>query len=141
MTSRLHPLTRSDCEGLLRTRDVARIAVSTPSGPHVVPVRYALVDTDEAPSVVVAVGSFSLLGTYGDGAMLAFAVDNLDTAGARQTWTVEARGRGQMVHDARDLGRLPAGWSSEDSGARRMFLRIPLTEVTGHCVDAITLAS
>ena len=83
MAPTLHTLTRRECEALLRSRDTGRIAVSTPQGPHIVPVGYRVLDTERGPAVVARIGAYSVLGTYGGGAMLAFEVDGLqETSGA-----------------------------------------------------------
>jgi nitroimidazol reductase NimA-like FMN-containing flavoprotein (pyridoxamine 5'-phosphate oxidase superfamily) len=137
MAPQLHTLTRRECEALLRSRDTGRMAVSTPQGPYIVPVGYGVVDTDGALAVVARIGAYSVLGTYGGGAMLAFEVDGVDaTTGA--PWSVVARGRGEVLHRAPEGSRLPAGqvWMS---GPRSLFLQLRASELNGR-LDAVPLA-
>ena len=37
-------LSRSECETLLRRGVVGRVAVAAPSGPHIVPMNYSVID-------------------------------------------------------------------------------------------------
>jgi len=39
-----YELTVGQCEALLRSCTVGRVALSTPTGPHVIPVNYTVVD-------------------------------------------------------------------------------------------------
>ena len=138
MAPQLHTLTRRECEALLRSRDTGRIAVSTPQGPHIVPVSYGIVDGEGWPTVVARIGAYSVLGTYGGGAMLAFEVDGVEaTTGA--PWSVVARGRGEVLHRAPEGGAPPAGqvWTS---GPRSLFLLMRPSELSGRRLDAVTLA-
>lgn len=125
-------LGRSECEGLLRLGVVGRVAVATPTGPHIVPVNYAISHAD----VVVGTTPYSVLGTYGRDSLLAFEVDHFDHP-RHQGWSVVVRGRAAYVDESDDLqdlvGVLPRPWAS---GTRSLFLRIPLTEVTGRRLGA-----
>jgi uncharacterized protein len=139
-----HTLTRGECEALLRTRDVGRVAVSTPQGPHIVPVSYRLTDVTAAPGpgpgLVARVGAYSVLGSYGGGAMLAFEVDSLESAEA--PWSVVVRGRGELLRrfaDAPDPRTGPS-WAAQPwsaSGPRSLYLRLPLTELSGRRLDPV----
>jgi hypothetical protein len=138
MAPALHTLTRRECEALLRSRDSGRIAVSTPQGPHIVPVSYGVVDDEHGPAVVARIGAYSVLGTYGGGAMLAFEVDGLEPVSGA-TWSVVARGRGQILHRPPEGGGSPGGqaWTS---GPRSLFLRVRPAELSGRRLDAVKLA-
>jgi uncharacterized protein len=120
-------LSRSECETLLRRDVVGRVAIATPTGPHVMPLNYSVTDG----SVVLCTTPYSLLGTYGRDSMLAFEIDHFEHARQRG-WSVVVRGRAQPVEDPADLARLvrllPRPWAA---GRRSLYLRIPLTEVTG----------
>ena len=120
-------LSRSECETLLRRDVVGRVAIATPTGPHVMPLNYSVTDG----SVVLCTTPYSLLGTYGRDSMLAFEIDHFEHARQRG-WSVVVRGRAEPVGDPADLARLvrllPRPWAA---GRRSLYLRIPLTEVTG----------
>jgi uncharacterized protein len=120
-------LSRSECETLLRRDVIGRVAIATPTGPHVMPLNYSVTDG----SVVLCTTPYSLLGTYGRDSMLAFEIDHFEHAQQRG-WSVVVRGRAEPVEDAGDLARLvrllPRPWAA---GRRLLYLRIPLTEVTG----------
>jgi hypothetical protein len=134
MPSATHPLTRRECEALLRSGDVGRIAVSTPQGPHIVVVRYLLDDALDGPAVVTRIGAYSLLGTYADGATLAFEVGGTDPA-AGAVWSIVARGRGEVLPRPPVGLAAPAGgtWSP---GPRSLFLRLRPVELSGRRLDA-----
>jgi len=120
-------LSRSECEGLLRLGVVGRVAIATPTGPQILPLNYAVSRGD----IVVCTTPYSILGTYGRESLLAFEVDHFEHP-RHQGWSVMVRGRAAAVEDPGDLqavGRvLPRPWAS---GSRSLYLRIPLTEVTG----------
>jgi nitroimidazol reductase NimA-like FMN-containing flavoprotein (pyridoxamine 5'-phosphate oxidase superfamily) len=120
-------LSRSECEGLLRLGVVGRVAIATSTGPHILPLNYAVSHGD----VVVCTSPYSVLGTYGRDSLLAFEIDHFEHA-RHQGWSVVVRGRASAVEDPDELSGLvkvlPRPWAS---GSRSLFLRIPLTEVTG----------
>jgi nitroimidazol reductase NimA-like FMN-containing flavoprotein (pyridoxamine 5'-phosphate oxidase superfamily) len=120
-------LSRSECEGLLRMGAVGRVALASPTGPHILPLNYAVSRGD----VVVCTTPYSVLGSYGRDSLLAFEVDHFDYP-RHQGWSVVVRGRAAAVEDPEELRTLvhllPRPWAS---GTRSLYLRIPLTEVTG----------
>jgi len=116
-----------ECAALLRAGVVGRVAVATPGGPHIVPVNYSVVDG----AVVVATSPYSVLGSYGRGAVVAFEVDHVDCE-TQQGWSVVARGRADALDPAdlrnvRDRG-LPQPWAD---GSRTLYLRIVWSELSG----------
>jgi nitroimidazol reductase NimA-like FMN-containing flavoprotein (pyridoxamine 5'-phosphate oxidase superfamily) len=121
-------LSQSECEALLRAGVTGRVAVSTPSGPQIVPLNYSIVDS----AVIVRTSPYSLLGTYGRGATVAFEVDSFDHPNQRG-WSVVARGRADVVEDQDELDHIRSVWEPRPwaSGARGLFLRIRCTELTG----------
>jgi nitroimidazol reductase NimA-like FMN-containing flavoprotein (pyridoxamine 5'-phosphate oxidase superfamily) len=125
--SELRELSRSECETLLRRGVAGRVAISTPTGPHIVPLNYSISES----SVVVCTTPYSVLGTYGRDSMVAFEIDHFEHARQRG-WSVVARGRSEVVDDSAELRTLvrvlPRPWAS---GRRSLYLRIPMTEVTG----------
>lgn len=125
-------LSRSECEGLLRQGVVGRVAIATPNGPHIMPLNYAVNRGD----VVVCTTPYSVLGTYGRDSLLAFEVDHFEYP-LHRGWSVVVRGRAAQVEDADELSTLvrslPRSWAG---GTRSLYLRIPLTEVSGRRLDA-----
>ena len=123
-----HDLSREECARLLTASLVGRVAVSTPDGPHIVPLNYSV----DGESVLLRTTAYSLVGTYGIDAVLCFEVDELDYENQRG-WSVAVRGRAEVVDDAMELAEIdrrfpPRPWAA---GQRHLVLRIPWTEVTG----------
>lgn len=117
-----------ECRGLLEERQAGRIAVSTPDGPHIVPLNYTVV----GDSIVVRTTPFSVVATYGRNAKVAFEIDQFDEP--RQLgWSVVARGRGDVVTDPDEIGDIrracaPHPWAD---GSRNLYFRIRWSELTG----------
>jgi nitroimidazol reductase NimA-like FMN-containing flavoprotein (pyridoxamine 5'-phosphate oxidase superfamily) len=127
-----HALDEQACERLLRAGGVGRVALSTPEGPHIVPVDYAVVDD----TIVVRTTPYSLLGTHGRNTMLAFEVDHLDRD--RQAgWSVVARGRSFAELDPEELARIRAAWAPRPWAARSrsLCLRLRWESLTGRASD------
>ncbi|HET7194262.1 MAG TPA: pyridoxamine 5'-phosphate oxidase family protein [Nocardioides sp.] len=121
-------LSRAECETLLRAGVAGRVALAAPDGPHIVPINYSVVDD----TIVMRTSPYSLLGTYGRSAMLAFEVDQFDYEHQRG-WSVVGRGRSEVVQDEEELEHIRAVWSPRPwaSGVRRLVIRLPLHELTG----------
>ncbi|MCW2832050.1 MAG: pyridoxamine 5-phosphate oxidase-related, FMN-binding protein [Nocardioides sp.] len=126
-----HDLSYSECEALLRSGVVGRVALSTPNGPQILPVNYSVVDSE----IIVRTSAYSVLGTYGREATLAFEVDHFDLANQRG-WSVVARGRADVITDPAALDHIRKVWEPRPwaGGSRGLFLRIPWTELTGRQV-------
>ena len=122
----LMELSRSECETLLRRGVVGRVAIATPTGPHVMPLNYSV----SGSSVVVCTTPYSMLGTYGRDSMLAFEIDHFEHPRQRG-WSVVVRGRAEAVEDQRRAAhpRPRAATTRGPPGRRSLYLRIPLTEV------------
>jgi hypothetical protein len=122
-----------ECERLLRGGIVGRLALSTPDGPHIVPVNYAVVDD----TVVVRTSSYSILGTYGRDAMLAFEVDHIDYE-RHVGWSILARGRSWVEGDSAELDRILKVWPPRPwaSGTRDLFLRFRWSTLTGRSLGS-----
>ncbi len=128
-----HELDQQECERLLRGGVVGRVALSTPEGPHIIPVNYAVV----ADTIVVRTSPYSVLGTYGRDAMLAFEVDHIDRE--RQAgWSVVARGRAWAEVDPGELTRLREEWEPRPwaNGSRNLYLRIRWASLSGRALGA-----
>jgi nitroimidazol reductase NimA-like FMN-containing flavoprotein (pyridoxamine 5'-phosphate oxidase superfamily) len=121
-------LSTTECEHLLRAGVVGRIALSTPTGPQIVPINYSVVDD----AIIVRTAPYSLLGTHGRDTTLAFEIDGFDHPHHRG-WSVIARGRAETVDDAAELERIRRAWPPRPwaAGPRPLFLRLRWTELTG----------
>ena len=128
-----HELNQEECERLLRAGVAGRIAMATPTGPHIIPVNYSVVDD----SVVVRTSPYSLLGTYGRDTTLAFEVDQFDHENQRG-WSVQARGHTQVVADQDELDHIMQVWAPHPwaAGVRNLVLRLRWTELTGRRLGA-----
>lgn len=133
----LKELDAAVCLRLLGERGIGRVAVITPDGPHLVPVNYAVLDD----TIVIRTSPYSLLGTHARDSVLAFEVDDLDEP-TRSGWSVVVRGRSRAESDPRTLARLrrllPQSWAP---GARTLYLRLPLDEVSGRAVGEAVVTS
>jgi nitroimidazol reductase NimA-like FMN-containing flavoprotein (pyridoxamine 5'-phosphate oxidase superfamily) len=127
---------RPECERLLRSSVIGRVALSTPEGPHIVPVSYAVV----GDTIVVRTSAYSVLGTYGHNAMLAFEVDHVDPE--RQAgWSVVARGRCWAELDPDEVATIRQVWQGPPwaSGNRNLYLRMRCESISGRALgDAWT---
>ncbi len=107
----LMELSRSECETLLRRGVIGRVAIATPTGPHVMPLNYSI----SGGSVVVCTTPYSMLGTYGRDSMLAFEIDHFEHPRQRG-WSVVVRGRAEAVEDQEELRTLvrvlPRPWAA-----------------------------
>ena len=131
-------LARTDCLDLLAAGSVGRVAVTTPDGPHIVPVSYTVFDD----SVVVRTSAYSLLGTYARDAVVAFEVDAFDP-GSRSGWSVVVRSRCTVEGDPSTIREIrtaapDAPWAG---GTRNLYLRLRLDQVTGRTVGDLTPAA
>ena len=128
MKTTAHDLSREDCARLLRAGVAGRVAIGTPTGPHIVPVNYAV----NGESILIRTTAYSLLGTYGRGAQLCFEVDQFDYE-LERGWSVVVRGRATFVSDQDELAELARSWEPRPwaDGQRNLIVRIPWTEVTG----------
>ncbi len=123
-----HLLGADECAALLRADVVGRIAVCTPTGPHVIPVNYCVIDD----AIILRTTAHSVLGRHGRDTVLSFQIDALDHSRHRG-WSVQARGRSEEVTDADELAHIrevqePLPWAS---GGRSMYLRLRWDELTG----------
>ncbi len=124
-----HELDIAQCEALLRAHTVGRVAFSTPTGPYLIPVNYAVMKD----SIVVRTAAYSILGTYAHRTTpLAFEIDDFDHEHERG-WSVLARGPGEVVEDHAEIARIreaapSAPWAS---GTRALFVRLRWNELTG----------
>jgi nitroimidazol reductase NimA-like FMN-containing flavoprotein (pyridoxamine 5'-phosphate oxidase superfamily) len=117
-----------ECEAVLRAGVVGRVAVSTPTGPEIVPVNYSVV----GDAIMIRTSAYSRLGTHGRGQVLAFEVDGFDHERQRG-WSVQARGRAEVVTDLDELAQIRAAWEPRPwaAGQRNLVLRLPWASLSG----------
>lgn len=121
-------LSHDECVRLLSGGVGGRVALSSPNGPHIVPVNYSVLDD----AIIIKTSPYSTLGTYGRDTMLAFEVDHFDHERQRG-WSVVARGRGEVVTNPLEIDHIrevrdPRPWAG---GGRSLYLRLRWTELTG----------
>ncbi|MFC6286310.1 pyridoxamine 5'-phosphate oxidase family protein [Nocardioides sp. GCM10027113] len=124
----LHELSHDECVDLLRSGVAGRVALSTPDGPHIIPVNYSVVDD----AIIVRTSPYSMLGTYGRDTTLAFEVDHIDHENQRG-WSVLVRGRADVVQDSDELEHIREQWEPRPwaTGVRSLFVRLRWNELTG----------
>jgi len=128
-------LSPHECEELLRSTRTGRVAVSTPHGPHIVPVNYAVVDAPGGMVVVLRTTPYSVVGTHARGAVMALEADDIDPEHQRG-WSVLVRGRADVVDVADDpavaeaveRARPPRPWAA---GSRTLTVGIRIDEISG----------
>lgn len=127
----LHELSQHECRALLVDRQVGRVAVIAPDGPHIIPVNYAVVDE----AVVFRTSPFTVLATHGRDAVVAFEVDSFDDV-SRTGWSVLARGRTAVVFDSVQIEHIRRVWEPSPwaDGGRNMYLRLTIAELSGRRV-------
>ena len=116
-----HELSQDECAELLRAGVAGRIAISSPTGPHIIPVNYSVVDD----AIIVRTSPYSLLGTYGRDTTLAFEIDQFDYPNQRG-WSVLARGRGEVISRPRRARAHRVGVAAAVLGRRRPLARSPV---------------
>ena len=125
----LHVLDPAECERLLRRGSFGRLVLSTPEGPEIFPVNYAVQDD----AIVVRTSSSGAIARHGDDAEVVFEIDRVDEE-YWSGWSVVARGRGELASDPTDdvtVGRPVRSWVDED---RDSELRVAWRELTGRRV-------
>lgn len=121
-------LSTSEAEALLRSGVTGRVAVSTPLGPHILPVNYSVVDD----CVVFRTSPYSLLGTHAHGSTVAFETDVIDHDRQRG-WSVLVRGRASVITDEEQLDLIRRIWPPRPwaAGQRTLHIGVRLDEITG----------
>lgn len=122
-------LSTDQCIELLRSGVVGRIALSTSTGPHIVPINYSVVDD----SIVMRTSPYSVLGRHGLNARVAFEIDQFDHE-YEVGWSVVAHGTTAAVADPEEFERIRQVWSPRPwagGAARNLHLRLTWTELTG----------
>ncbi|QHA02946.1 helix-turn-helix domain-containing protein [Streptomyces broussonetiae] len=116
-----------ECQALLGSHGVGRLAVPTSTGPVIVPVNYSVVD-----GAIVFRTALGATPSLAPGHQVAFEVDRIDDAFS-QGWSVLVRGDAWTVTDERDRHwftqqAYSAPWAG---GSRDVWVRIEPHTVTG----------
>ncbi len=126
-------MSADECEQLLRAGGVGRVAVTDGSGPHILPVNYAVVDA----AVVVRTAADSILAAMWDGDVVAFEVDQVDHT-THQGWSVLIRARVEWLVDADQIAHVDSVWQPRPwaSGDRPLYLRLAWTSIEGRRIGS-----
>ncbi|MCW2811917.1 MAG: hypothetical protein JWP61_2375 [Friedmanniella sp.] len=130
-TSHFGPLTEQECEDLLASHSMGRVAWTAADGPMVLPVTYQMYAGD----IAFRTSPYGLLSGLVAPTNVAFEIDGLDEE--HQTgWSVVARGRAQTVTNSAILAGL---WRTEGvapwaSGTRNLFISIKRHSTTGRAL-------
>jgi uncharacterized protein len=126
-------LTVDECLELLSTNVVGRVALSTPVGPRIVPVNYAM----HGDAIVFRTAPYSELGTYGWNTDVAFEIDHIDYA-RHQGWSVVAIGRAELVEDPEEVAEIRHTWDPRPwaGGQRNLYMKVVWRDLSGRRVGA-----
>lgn len=132
----LRELSYAECRALLVRQQTGRVAVSTPDGPHIVPLNYSVVDE----AIVFRTTPFSVLATYGRNSKLAFEVDHFRDE-KQLGWSVVVRGRADVVTDPVELEHIRKVWPPYPwaDGSRNLHFRLPWQELTGRSLGKVPI--
>jgi len=121
-------LTVDECLELLNSNVVGRVAISTPVGPRIVPVNYAMHDD----AIVFRTAPYSELGTYGWNADVAFEIDHIDYE-KHQGWSVVAIGRAELVEDPDEVADIRRTWDPRPwaAGQRNLYMKVVWRDLNG----------
>ena len=130
----IRELSYAECRAMLVRQQAGRVAVSTPDGPHIIPLNYSVVDEH----IIFRTSPFSVLATYGRNAKLAFEVDHFRDQ-QQVGWSVVVRGRADVITDPEELGHIRQVWPPYPwaDGARNLYFRLSWQEVTGRTLGRL----
>lgn len=125
----LEGLSLTEAVALLATAAVGRVVFTAGALPAVVPVTFAV----HAGAVVLRTSAGTRLAAAADGSVLSLQADDVDPE-ARTGWSVVVTGLAELVSDPREravIHGLAEPWAP---GHHDVYVRIPLTVVTGRRV-------
>ena len=131
-TRRVLTLGPDDCRNLLATARIGRVVFTDRALPAVLPVTYVL----DGDAVVIRTARGSRLERAADGGLFAFEVDEVDDV-ARVGWSVVVTGEAEIITDEQDRQRLDAVLRAWVPGIKDVFIRIPMTIVTGRSIATV----
>jgi uncharacterized protein len=119
-------LTPEECERLLTTRAVGRLAWNGPGGPTVLPINFTMVESE----IWFRTTAHSSISQIIDDQPIAFQIDDVDEI-TRSGWSVLVRGTAHVVYDATRLPRTWPGLETWPAGAHALHVVIERHETTG----------
>ncbi len=130
---RLEELEASECRRLLISTSVGRLGYSTTHEQRIVPMNYVIADEH----IVFRTSADHEVAQYACQRPVAFEVDDVD-AFLQSGWSVLVSGTAEELPRAAlramDVGETPEPWAE---GVRSLYLRIPLTGITGRRVHPV----
>ena len=120
-----------ECLRLLSCAQVGRVVFTVAALPAVLPVTFAVADA----AIVMCTGVDTRLAAAADGGVLAFEVDEVDPT-SRTGWSVVVTGVAELVSDALARLRLHGVVAPGAPGHHDVFIRLPLTVVSGRRIVA-----
>lgn len=127
----LELLSHTECMQLLTHAQVGRVVFTVAALPAVVPVTFAVLDD----AVVMCTGADTRLAAAADGGVLAFEIDELDPT-SRTAWSVVVTGVAELVTDPVSRSRIHGMMAPWAPGHFDVFIRVPLTVVSGRRIVA-----
>lgn len=126
-------MTVDECLEQLHAGVVGRVAMSTPVGPRILPVNYAMY----GDAIVFRTSPYSELGTYGWNSELAFEIDHIDYE-RHQGWSVIAIGRSELVEDPDDVADIRRTWDPRPwaAGQRNLYIKLVWRDISGRRLGA-----
>lgn len=131
----LELLSHHECVQLLTGAQVGRVVFTMAALPAVVPVTFAV----HEDAVVMCTAAETRLAAAADGGVLAFEIDELDPR-TRTGWSVVVTGVAKLVADPLMSSRLHGIVAPWAPGHHDVFIRLPLTVVSGRRIVATSPA-
>jgi nitroimidazol reductase NimA-like FMN-containing flavoprotein (pyridoxamine 5'-phosphate oxidase superfamily) len=126
MGRHLVDLNEAECWEQLQSRDLARIAWNTSTGPEILPVNYVTYDG----SLWMRTTAHSSIAEQVDESPVAIEIDDLDPA-THVGWSVVLRGRAQAVYHEADVPAEVTALRSWAAGVRPLWLQVKAEVITG----------
>jgi uncharacterized protein len=131
----LELLSHLECVQLLTSAQVGRVVFTMAALPAVVPVTFAVHEA----AVVMCTAAETRLAAAADGGVLAFEIDELDPR-TRTGWSVVVTGVAKLVTDPLASSRLHGIVAPWAPAHHDVFIRLPLTVVSGRRIVATSFA-
>ena len=127
-----HDLSREDCSRLLTAGVAGRVALGTPTGPHIVPVNYA-VDGEPGQSRSWSARRRTACSGPTAATPRSASRSTSSTTSSSAAGASSSAGARRFVDDHEELAEIARSWQPRPwaEGQRNLVVRIPWTEVTG----------
>jgi uncharacterized protein len=137
-TSEFRAMSPSQCQELLESQSVGRVAWQAADGPQILPVTYAWYEG----TIIFRTSPYSVLSELVRPTEVALEIDEFDQR-TRRGWSVVAHGRAQGVAEPDRLVQMwtVGGVVPWASGVRNVFIQITPHKVTGRVVAARSVRS